>query len=237
MKRLLVCVIVLLTYSITHAQYGGIIYVNSFIGDDKYSGSSEKPLKTIRASLAKVQQNGTVYLYGKFVEEGLSTTHTDVRMIGLGTQPREGNSSRLNGPKNGAVDWRYDQGNEPLLYVIHQGWYFENIMIRGSSHGAILIIRNIEAESSDIGKAGDHASFNNVTFQGGASGIEAIGGIFGVKIFNSFFRMIDKAIWVHNNSVGFPLYWYINGNRFIDNKINIEGDLPKSVIVNNYFVP
>ena len=237
MKRFLVCIIIVLTYSIGNAQYGGVIYVNSFIGNDEWNGSNKKPLKTIRASLAKVEQNGTIYLYGKFVEDGLYTTKTDVRMIGIGTQPREGNTGRPNGPKVGAVDWRYDKGNEPLLHIIHQGWYFENMMLRGSQGGTILINRNIEAETSDSGEAGDHASFNNVTLQGGYVGIEATGGIFGVKITNSFFRMIDKAVWVHSNGVGFPLYWFIKGNRFIDNKVNIEGDLPKSVIVNNYFVP
>ena len=217
------------------------IYLNTETGCDDKSGKDwDNAVKTMAEALKKVPRSGTITCYGKIVEDGLVTPAgiTDVTIIGHAPRPREGNHGRAAGPKGGASDWRYNSGNEPLLHVTQQGWKFKNLMLRGGDAGAILIIRTLEAETTEKGFAGDHATFEGCTFQGGAFGICQEGGIFGVKIRSCMFRLMTTGtalLGKTGEGVGYPLFWDIRDNWFVGNHQDISAALSCSVITNNIF--
>lgn len=224
------------------------IYVDAALGCDDNKGDGwTTALKTIGKALTKVGRGGTIHLYGKFLEDGLVTPHgiTDVTVVGHGTRPREGNSGRAAGPKGGAVDWRWkdDNTDKPLLHVTQQGWRFSNLMIRGSENGGgILLTRNMLAETSDQGIAGDHATFEGCTFQGpSAFGICAEGGLAGVHVLNCHFRMFSKpnqaaVLGRTGEGVGSAIFWKIDHNLFQANWSDVVVALAEGIVTHNFFI-
>lgn len=218
-------------------------------GSDKNDGASwNTGLATMAEALRRVRRAGTINVYGKLVEDGLITPQgiTDVTIIGCGTRPREGNLGRAAGPKGGAADWRYrnDTSTSPLLHVTQQGWRFKNLMLRGSKNGgAILITRNLLAETSDKGFAGDHATFENCVFAGPSRyGICQEGGVMNVAITGCMFRGFSNPdsvaiLGITGEGVGFPLIWDIHSNTFVGNHSDISCGCTNSTLTANIFQP
>lgn len=221
------------------------IYVNANEGCDKNNGASwASPLMSMAEALRRVRRGGTIYFYGKLLEDGLVTPVgiTDVTVIGAAPRPREGNHGRTAGPKGGAADWRYreDSTTNPLLHVTQQGWRFENIMIRGAENGGgILLTRTLEAETTEQGFAGDHATFAGCVFQGPSQyGICQEGGVINVQITDCMFRRFTAAdTWAilgrTGEGVGWPLFWRIQRNWFVGNYGNVKVGLVNSIVSDN----
>jgi hypothetical protein len=222
------------------------VYVNPHAGDDiGFGRSMEYPLATMKRALQIVPPGGKIYFYGKVREEGLVTPQgkTDVTVIGLGTRARGGNIGNALGPKRGAANWSRLQPDDdkPLLLVTQQGWRFVNIQFQGPVRGpAIHLIRNEAGEDSPEGFAGDHASFYDCAFVGpNQCGILHEGGINNVLVdgctFYGFTSAGQVAIKGVAPTVGYPLFWMIQNNRFMANWMHIDGLLSDSIIRGNYF--
>lgn len=223
------------------------LYVNTESGSDGNDGYSwSSALESMPEVFKRVKRAGTIHLYGKVVEDGLVTPHgvTDVTIIGHAPRPREGNHGRGAGPKGGAADWRYksDDSDKPMLHITQQGWKLKNLMLRGSeAGGTVLITRNMEAETSSNGMAGDHATFEGCTFQGpSAFGICQEGGVMGVHILGCQFRRFCKdsnaaVLGRLGEGIGSCIVWDVRDNKFIGNWHDIKVGLVDSIVIGNLF--
>lgn len=229
--------------------YGPVIFLDPQEGSDAADGVSwGTAVLTMREALTRVQRGSTIYVCGKFREDGLVTPQgaTDVRVVGIAPHPRSGSTGRTNGPKGGAANWvpNDDESTAPLLTVTQQGWSFERLMFHNPRKApALHFLRNKAGEETPTGFAGDHARVVTCVFDGPGYGIVAEGGVNHVLVKrNLFFRYNEPgnaAIQGRiGEGVGAPLQWEMLGNRFFGNVADVVFPyLADAVVMGNVFAP
>lgn len=242
----------LLVPKLAQPAYPSLVYgLNLFLdpqeGDDAADGLSwDTALLTMAEALRRVKRGSVINLCGKLVEDGLVTPQgaTDVTVIGRMSVPRSGSTGRVNGPKQGAANWRVnreDNEGKALLTVTQQGWAFYNIHFHNSRYAAALhFIRNSAGETSPEGFAGDHALINNCVFDGPGFGVISEGGTIHTKIVDSlFFNYREEGNFAivqrTGEGVGYSLQWEITNNHFMGNVGDIKFGLVDSRIIGNVF--
>lgn len=212
------------------------IYVNSYIGNDSFVGSSaDKPLRTIGQAVSQADDGTTIGLFGVFTEEVTTPLGlNDVTLVGMGNQPRQATTSGV--PNGGGATWLSPtSGTAALLTIRGQGWRVQNIYLNNSATAAPCI-DVLNAGDPPAAASGEHTQILGCVFTGADDGVKLSDGanfitIDGCRFFN-FTGSGDTAI-LAVTGVGTNWGYRLVNNVFYNNVNHLVGPLVNAQITGN----
>jgi hypothetical protein len=200
--------------------------------------TASDPLVTMERAFQLATSGALITFWGNIREQISAPLGLfDVTIVGAANAPRHADAFDGKAGYTGAT-WRPEAtpvATTPLLTIQSQGWRLQNfLMTTGVAATPLLrVARNSESGDDEID--GGHVQCIGMRFDGAPIGIEVQTTGF-VQVYNCFFRgMTTAAIASAAGGPGTNGFWYIDGNRFYDNVVNIDIPLVQSTISNNVF--
>lgn len=204
---------------------GNVHYLDTVAGNDASAGDSwVAAYKTMAHALTRVASGDTIYFVGRIKEQVTTPVNVfDVAIIGAAQRPRHADAAPAGGNKS--AQWQVPDSpaaTTPLIKVLQQGWHFANMLMDAPSDAACVMLFR-DGGAGDLERDASHASFSNIRFVGGATGIEDNGGIGHVLVDDCEFHDLTHGIKnVTGAGIGQPGFrWTIRNNRFRANTNHI----------------
>lgn len=223
------------------------LFVDGKTGSDSNDGLSwDSALDTMGAALGKALTGNRIFFRGDIREELTgSNLKFDIKIIGVGGRHHADEPSSAYHP--GASVWRAPASptaTTPLLAVRGRGWQFQNILFDCPVDAAAVQLNSNASSGTDEYDA-SHAEFHNCIFTSGYRGIQDVGGVINVKVYNCVFRILSETggggIVNTSTSVRVPQFWEIRDCFFAGNsqsggnELHIDAPLSGSLIVDSFF--
>ena len=219
---------------------GTTYYVDAYDGINGNDGKSwERPFLTMAKAFTSVASGDTIYFRGKVLEQLTAPVQVhDVTVIGASNRSRHADSAPADptGKSHGA-SWQppaSPAATTPCVKVLQQGWTFANFLFDAPADAAAVQLHSDDG-SGNAERDASHASFYNVKFANGQSGIECTGGQSHVLVDDCEFNALTNGIKGMDTGVRIPSYWDIRDSRFVNNTNHVITSLSFSVIKGNTF--